>query len=331
MPVHNEAPSVPDTMEALVLAVAESGFDAEVVLVDDGSTDGTADIAERALTGRLPMRIVRQPNRGRFEARRAGVSEASAETVLLLDGRVRMQPGALAFVRPRLAAGERVWTSHVHVEDGGRALGAFWRLLAELAWPDYFDVPRTTSFGVEDFDRFPKGTTCLLAPRSLLLDAFDAFRSGYTDLRHANDDTPVLRWIAEREPIHVSPSYSSSYTPRSDVGPFLGHAYHRGLVFLDGHGRPASRFFPVAVGFFPLSAAWVIGVARRPLLAPATAACVAATAAVYAVRRGKSARDAASLALATPLYAAGHAAGMWAGLVLRLRALTDPGCERPPL
>ena len=329
VPAYNEAASLPSTIDSLVQAVAPSGFDADVVLVDDGSTDGSAEAVEGALGERLPLTIVRQPNRGRFEARRAGLEAAQGDLVLLLDSRVRIDPGALAFARPRVEAGERVWTSHVHVEDRGRPLGAFWRLLAELAWAEYFDDPRTTSFGSEDFDRFPKGTTCLLAPRSLLRQAVGAFRSGYADLRRANDDTPILRWIAERERIHVSPAYSSSYTPRADLGPFLRHAYHRGIVFLDGHGRSASRFFPAVVAFYPLSVLWAIRAARRPLLAPVTAAFVSAAAAGYALRRGKSARDAASLALAGPLYAAGHAAGMWAGLALRLRALRRASGPRP--
>ena len=52
--------------------------------------------------------------------------------MLLLDGRVRIEKGALAFVEARVAAGDTVWTSHVHVADEGNPFGVFWRLLAEL-------------------------------------------------------------------------------------------------------------------------------------------------------------------------------------------------------
>ena len=333
IPVHNEAQYLGETIESLVTAVDESGFEAEVILVDDGSTDGSAKIVRAALDERLPLTVVHQANRGRFQARRIGIESARYEMLLLLDGRVRIDRNALAFVEPRLERGERVWTSHVHVVDGGRPLGVFWRLLAELAWSEYFSHPRTTSFGVEEFDRFPKGTTCLLAPRELLVAATDAFRSAYSDMRHANDDTVLLRWIAERSRIHVSPHYASSYLARTDLQRFVRHAYHRGIVFLDGHGRPSSRFFPVAVCFYPTSAVWSLSAIRRKSLVPATLVGLSAAAATYAVLRRRTLAEVSSLAVATPVYALGHGAGMWTGLALlardRLRRRIETPRRRP--
>ena len=76
MPAHNEATHVAVTIAALATAAEDSGFDAELVLVDDGSTDGTADAARGAAEG-LELRVVSQANRGRFEARRAGLGAAN--------------------------------------------------------------------------------------------------------------------------------------------------------------------------------------------------------------------------------------------------------------
>ena len=111
-------------------------------------------------------------------------------------------------------------------------------------------MPRTTSFGPDEFERFPKGTTCFLAPRELLTAAFEAYRSGYMDLRHANDDTPVIRWLAARQRINISPGFGCSYASRSRFLPFVTHAFHRGTVFVDGHGRRESRWFPIVVGLY---------------------------------------------------------------------------------
>src|SRR6185437_4280520 len=122
--------------------------------------------------------------------------------------------------------------------------------------------------GSEVFDHYPKGTGCFLAPRRLLLDAIEAFSSYYADRRFFNDDTGVIRQLAERHRINVSPSFAAVYSPRSTPAGFLRHALHRGTVFLDGHGKPESRFFPVAVAFFPVSIVLAAAALRRPAVIP---------------------------------------------------------------
>jgi glycosyltransferase involved in cell wall biosynthesis len=314
VPVHDEAEHLPGTLDALVEAVAASRFEADVVLVDDGSSDGSAEVAGSTLAERLPLHVVSQPNRGRFLARRAGVEAARGDWILLLDARVRIQPRALAFVLDRLVTEARVWTSDVQVESDGNPYGTFWKLVAELAWPDYFADPRETSFGSADFDRFPKGTTCFFAPRALLLGALDAFRTRYSDPRHANDDTPLLRWISERERIHIAPDFGCSYSPRSTLRTFTRHALHRGTVFLDGHGRRESRFYPLAIGFFPASALLAAGATRRPSLVPLAILSTSLAAAAFGLARGRNRSEIVSLALLAPVYAAAHGLGMWRGL-----------------
>jgi glycosyltransferase involved in cell wall biosynthesis len=313
IPVYNEAAYLPETLRALVAAVDESDVDAEVIVVDDGSTDGTADAARASANGSLDMRVVSQPNRGRFEARRTGLAEARGDYVFFLDSRTRLAPGALRFVGERLQYAP-VWNGHVHV-DADNAWGEFWRLLAELAWRDYFDDPRTTSFGLAEFDRYPKGTGCFLAPRSLLESAFDGFQTRYRDIRLANDDTPILRAVAAAEPIHISPEFACTYSPRTTFRGFLRHSIHRGSVFLDGHGTSESRFFPAVVAFFPVSLALL----RRPRMIPAVLALSALAAAAYGAYAGRSKREVRVLATVTPVYAVGHGLGMWRGALELLR------------
>jgi glycosyltransferase involved in cell wall biosynthesis len=319
MPVYNEAPHLRETIDALAVATDGSGFDVDLLLVDDGSSDGSAEIAREAVRKRLPLTVLEQANRGRFEARRAGLESAKGEWVLLLDSRVRLDPEALSFAYERLGENGRVWNGHVEVEADGNPYGTFWKLIAELAWSDYFAAPRETSFGSEDFDRYPKGTTCLLAPRSLLLDATRAFRSRYEDLRSANDDTPLLRWIAERDRIHLSPRFACRYRPRTTFGAFLRHSVHRGVVFVDGHGRPESRFFPAFVAFYPVSAGVAFRSLRKLSFALKVALAISGAAGALGIARRRSAFEIASLALLAPAYAAAHGAGMWRGLIMILR------------
>jgi glycosyltransferase involved in cell wall biosynthesis len=319
IPVYNAREYIAKTVDTAVNEIERTGFDAEIVLVDDGSSDGSAAIAENACAHRLPFTVVSQPNRGRFEARRVGVETASGEWILLLDSRLVLAPDALQWVAERLDHGEEVWAGQLDMEVDGDPYGTFWKLLAELAWNDYYDNPRTTSFGATDFDRFPKGTGCFLAPRKLLLDAIGSFRSRYSDLRYANDDGPLIRWIAERERVNVSPSFSGLYIPRSRLSAFVRHSFHRGTVFLDGHGRSESRFYPVVVGFYPASVLLALAAFRRPIVAPTVAAAAAVAAGALGVKRRRAPFEIASLALLAPVYGLAHGAGMWRGLVLLVR------------
>jgi glycosyltransferase involved in cell wall biosynthesis len=330
MPVFDEAAHLPATIEALVVAVERSTFDVELVVVDDGSADGSAETVRRVLADRLPLTVVTQANRGRWMARRAGVQAASREWVLLLDGRCRLAPEALAFVEARLGASASIWNGHVYVDTQDNPYGAFWNALAEIAWREYFDNPRTTSFNSDDFDHYPKGTGCFLVPRSLLLEAIAAFRTSYSNTRFVSDDTGLIRWLAERHRIHVSPGFSCLYAPRASLRAFLRQAVYRGSTFVDGHGRPESRFFPVAVAFFPVSAGLAVLTVRRPSLLPALAVGTSVTAACVAAAARRPRFEVFSFAVLVPPYAVAHGVGMWRGfgMAVATRVATHrSGCD----
>jgi glycosyltransferase involved in cell wall biosynthesis len=322
IPVYDEPGWIGRVVADVVTAVQASPFASpEIVIVDDGSGEETRHALE-VLEAPLPLRVIHQANAGRLAARRTGVEAAAGELVLLIDSRVSIRPGALAFVAERLPddGTPAIWNAHADIDLAGNPYARFWNVLTEAAFADYFSDPRTTSFGLEDFDRFPKGTTCFLAPRADLLWAMDRFSSYYDDPRDANDDTILIRSLAERARINISPGFSCLYRGRESAGGFLRHAHHRGVVFVDGHLRRGARFMPAIVSFLPLSAAAVALAVRRPraALAVAAAAPAAGAAAAVALRRGPA--DVATLALLGPPWAMAYGAGIWRGVGKALRA-----------
>lgn len=318
MPVYNEARHVAATIDAVTAAIAETDFDADLVIVDDGSIDGSGAAAAAAAEGRIPVMLVTQPNRGRFHAVREGLRRAAGAYVFVLGARVVVRPGALKFVRERQQLGELVWTAHVHIHTDGNPYGKYQNILTEIAWREYFDRPRTVSFGPEEFDRFPKGSGCFVAPRELVVAAFDPVPSRYADARYANDDTPMLRQLAATHGIHVSPLFASDYIPRATLRTFVKHSFHRGIVFLDGHGRRESRFLPAIAAFYPVSAAVVVACLRRPRRLPAAVAATSAAAAVATAAARRPRGDVATVATLAPVWAAAFGAGLWRGLGMLL-------------
>ena len=78
LPAYNEGAALPHVLDELGEYLARSY---EVIVVDDGSTDDTADVAER-----YPVRLVQHAsNRGKGVAIRTGITEAQGQNVVIMD------------------------------------------------------------------------------------------------------------------------------------------------------------------------------------------------------------------------------------------------------
>jgi glycosyltransferase involved in cell wall biosynthesis len=91
IPCHNAAPWIGDAVRS---AVSQAGVALEVLVVDDGSTDESAALAEEA--GAPTVRVVRQANGGASRARNVGTATVSGEFLQYLDADDVLTPGTLA-------------------------------------------------------------------------------------------------------------------------------------------------------------------------------------------------------------------------------------------
>ena len=92
IPAYNEVAGIGPTVHELRAALAGIPLRAELVVVDDGSTDGTAAAAER-----LGVRVIRLPeNEGYGAALKAGIRAAPAELIAIIDADGTYPPSALA-------------------------------------------------------------------------------------------------------------------------------------------------------------------------------------------------------------------------------------------
>ena len=126
IPAFNEACNIGGTLASLRSQVPPP---AEIVVVDDGSTDATAVLARRSLTGFGPGRVIVLPaNLGKAEALNAGIRATHCELVLTLDADTRLAPGALDAALETLEARRADAVAfHVDVDNAATWLGGLQR------------------------------------------------------------------------------------------------------------------------------------------------------------------------------------------------------------
>ncbi|MEX0654177.1 MAG: glycosyltransferase family A protein [Phycisphaeraceae bacterium] len=85
----NRAASLQATLEAIKRLPAPSGLKAELIVVDNGSSDDTADVVQAMRMTNFPVRYVYEPTPGLSHARNRGLREAAGEIFLFTDDDVR--------------------------------------------------------------------------------------------------------------------------------------------------------------------------------------------------------------------------------------------------
>ncbi|MCS7219910.1 MAG: glycosyltransferase family 2 protein [Anaerolineae bacterium] len=85
IPAYNEERRLPRTLERVFAYMKAKPYVTEVVVVDDGSTDGTASVVERMLPVYPNLRLIRNDHRGKAYTVRTGVLAARGHYVLFCD------------------------------------------------------------------------------------------------------------------------------------------------------------------------------------------------------------------------------------------------------
>lgn len=100
VPTFRESPNIEPLVRRAFAATRAAGMDAELIIVDDDSRDGSAEIVDR-LRAEFPVRIlVRKEERGLSSAVVAGFREAAFERLLVLDADLQHPPELI----PKLTA-----------------------------------------------------------------------------------------------------------------------------------------------------------------------------------------------------------------------------------
>ena len=92
IPLYNKEPIIERSLQSVL---SQDYDDFEVVVVNDGSTDRSADIVRSINDPRI--RLIEQENGGPSKARNTGTKSARGEWILFLDADDELLPGALNY------------------------------------------------------------------------------------------------------------------------------------------------------------------------------------------------------------------------------------------
>jgi glycosyltransferase involved in cell wall biosynthesis len=122
IPAYNEAATIVEVLDR----VDALPFDKQVIVVDDGSTDGTADL----VAARDGVLLLRQPNRGRGSALRSAIGHIDGDIAVIQDADMEYDPAEVPkLIEPiQRGAADVVYGSRLKGGEPQRAY-MFWHLL----------------------------------------------------------------------------------------------------------------------------------------------------------------------------------------------------------
>lgn len=146
VPIYNEVESIPHLLEAIASTLTASELNYEIICVDDGSTDGSAEFLRKEAQTRSDLKaIILRRNYGQTAAMSAGFNHASGKAIVTLDADLQNDPVDIPLLLGKLEEGYDLvsgWRKN-------RQDGALKRLLpSKIAnWL----IRRTTSVNIHDY------------------------------------------------------------------------------------------------------------------------------------------------------------------------------------
>jgi glycosyltransferase involved in cell wall biosynthesis len=150
VPAYNEIDNIPELVRELRAAFERHGLSGEVLLVDDGSTDGTAERAAAEAAGWDAFRVVRhRRNFGKTEALVTGAEQTEARWLVLFDADLQHTPDEIPRFLERLDAGFDIVTGRKVGDYEKRAVSSIYNRLSRAI----FDIPVSDTNSMKAFRR----------------------------------------------------------------------------------------------------------------------------------------------------------------------------------
>jgi dolichol-phosphate mannosyltransferase len=106
VPIYNEVESLPHLIEAIATSLNSTGLSYELICVDDGSQDGSAELLKEQAIARPNLRsVLLRRNYGQTAAMAAGFNYARGRAIVTLDGDLQNDPADIPMLLAKLEEG----------------------------------------------------------------------------------------------------------------------------------------------------------------------------------------------------------------------------------
>ncbi|MCC5877423.1 MAG: glycosyltransferase [Candidatus Sumerlaeia bacterium] len=130
IPVYNESPTIEEVVERVRKAPLPDGFEREIILVDDGSTDGAHRVYKH-LGPEIDHLVINEDNLGKGASIRRGLEKATGDFVIVQDADLEYDPGEyIKLLRPILDGKADVVYGSRFMTSSARRVLYFWHALA---------------------------------------------------------------------------------------------------------------------------------------------------------------------------------------------------------
>lgn len=131
IPTYNESENLPKLIEE----IENIGINCEIIIIDDNSPDGTADIAEELSNTYKNIKVVRRPKKGGISsAVQDGLKVASGEIIIVMDGDHQHPPSVIKDLYKKVNEGNDIVVASRYISGGGAPkFGIFRKLTSRIA------------------------------------------------------------------------------------------------------------------------------------------------------------------------------------------------------
>lgn len=289
----------------------------EIILIDDGSTDGTVAAAKKhkALDEFADFKIISQPQRmGLAQARFDGAQAAKGKYISFVDKKTRPDPNYFASF---MAKKRDIIIGNVYMDPKRSVWDALLTAIRIRLYRPYFNQAfDDILLDHAAYKRFKNkgGGGAMFVRRDYFLKAAKGLKRGF----NVNDDSQLITKLSTYDSILKSSSPKILYINRVGLRENLGHIYNRGPKFVDFYIQPGTRFFPYIMTLLLVIALNSLIVSLSPSLMLLELRIIITGLVVASIFLADSVKHFFAFVVLLPLIAAAFVAGIIKGLIYKL-------------